>query len=99
MTEDVIGLLKTRWRILQQGKLRTRLATTQKVIRAVVSLHNMALEFEDPMPEDKEAPYVVRGMDHPDPDAQQALAVPLSRRVERARGQAKRDHICEQYFS
>ena len=101
-----IGLMKSRFRILQAGTLRTRLVTTQKVIRAVASLHNMALEFDDPMPEDgRRTHYSDEGTDsfhechcYELPCRCHTIEMPLSRRIERARGQAKRDAICQEYF-
>ena len=79
-----------RWRILESG-IGTRLATTQKVIRACASLHNMSVEWEDPMPKEKKKARVELG--HENDDAEWDFGG-----SERSRGQAKRDWICEEYF-
>ena len=80
-----------RWRILQSG-IGTRMATTQKVIRACASLHNMSIEWEDPMPKEKNKYKVEIGHDN-DNDGEWDCGG-----RERIRGQAKRDWICAEYF-
>ena len=78
-----------RWRILNSG-IGTRLGTAQKIIRACASLHNMSLEWEDPLPEGDEI-----GEENDAPvDAEEWDFGG----TERIRGQAKRDWICDEYF-
>jgi hypothetical protein len=51
MTENIIGVWKQRFPCLRMG-LRTRVVTAMEIVRATGVLHNLAVIYQDPVPED-----------------------------------------------
>jgi len=64
MTEDIYGMLKRRFPIIKF--MRTNLRNSINIILSTAVLHNIALEWQDPMPQD-DHPALMHIPDPPQP--------------------------------
>ena len=91
-TENVIGLWKQRFTCLRKG-LGTKLNLTVDIIVACAVLHNLAIFWQEPEPEEE----ADKGGEDENYDQNDDGRAEMNRLEVRAAGQAHRDWLCQNY--
>ena len=91
-TENVIGLWKQRFTCLRKG-LGTKLNLTVDIIVACAVLHNLAIFWQEPEPEEE----ADEGGEDENYDQNDDGRAEMNRLEVRAAGQAHRDWLCQNY--
>ena len=92
-----LGSLKKRFPILDENvsALRTKLKTSQKIIRACGALHNVAVLLSDPEPSEQDGAGAMAVQERQDEEEE---VRELGEARAKALGERKRDKIAEEYF-